>query len=318
MSSPIATSRVLLVLKIVVTAALLGAVLAVADFSALTRHLGEASWSFFAVAVVALVVQTFVLAARFHALVAALGHPIAARAAVELSFVCALFNQVLPSAVGGDAIRAWRLRADGRPWREAVNAVLLDRASGVLVFAVLAAVAVTFAGGSLAPLRTVLWAVAVVGLVGVAAVAAADRLPMPHAVQRLLASSGWPAGVRIVFGTRVALGAVAMSVVSQLLGALAVYCLAVAVGVEVGFGAFVAAALCMLLTMMIPLSYAGWGIREVGAVWVFALLGISTELSLAISVLFGAALFVASLPGLIFWFAPSAARRRTVSTHPTH
>lgn len=310
-------SRVLLILKVIVTAALLGAVLAAADLPSLTRHLGEASWSYFAVAVIALVVQTFVLAARFRAIVAALAEPITARAAVELSFVCALFNQVLPSAVGGDAVRAWRLRADGRPWREAVNAVLLDRASGVLVFAVLAAVAVTLAGGALAPLRAVLWAVVAVGLAGFAAVAAAERLPLPHAVQRLLAASGWPADVRIVFGTRVAPRAAVLSVASQLLGALAVYCLAVAVGVDVVFGVFIAAALCMLLTMMIPLSYAGWGIREVGAVWVFARLGISTEMSLAISVLFGAALFVSSLPGLIFWFAPSAASRRAVSTHPT-
>jgi uncharacterized membrane protein YbhN (UPF0104 family) len=310
-------SRALLIVRIVVTAALLGVVLAAADLPALARLLGGTSWSYFVAAVIALVVQTFVLAARFHTIAAALRRPITMRSGIGLSFVGMLFNQALPSAVGGDAIRAWRLRADGWSWREAASAVLLDRASGVLVFALLTAAAVTLVGSALEPLRAVLWAVAGAGVASAAAVAAADRLPLPQAVQHLLATSGLPAGVRTIFGTRAAPGAAALSVASQLLAAVAVYWLARAFGIEASFGLLVAAALCMLLSMMIPLSYAGWGIREVGAVWVFAQLGISTEMALAISVLYGAASFVAALPGLIFWFAPSASSRPAASAQPT-
>jgi uncharacterized membrane protein YbhN (UPF0104 family) len=302
-------SRALLIVKIAVTVVLLGMVLAAADLSALARHLSDASIGYFAAAVLALVVQTFVLAARFRVIVGALGQPISARFAIELSFVGVLFNQALPSAIGGDAIRAWRLRGDGRPWQEAVNAVLLDRGSGVLVLAVLTAAAVTIESAALAPLRLWLWAVVAAGVAGVVVVAAADRLPLPQGLRRLLVASGLPAGFRTVFGTRIAPSAAAWSAASHLLAALAVYWLAVAFGVEVGLGAFLAAALSMLLAMMIPLSYAGWGIREVGAVWLFAQLGITAEIALAISVLFGAALFVASLPGLVFWFAPSLDRR---------
>jgi hypothetical protein len=93
-----------------------------------------------------------------------------------------------------------------------------------------------------------------------------------------------------------------------LLAALAAYWLAAALHVEVAIGPFVAAALCMLLATMIPLSYAGWGIREAGAVWLFAQLAIPAESALAISMLFGVALFVAALPGAAFWLAPSRER----------
>ena len=303
--------RALLALKIVVTVALLGGVLAAADLRALDGLLRDASFGYFVFAVGALVAQTVVLAGRFRAIVAALGRPLGVRSAIELSFVGVLFNQALPSAIGGDAIRAWRLRGLGHPWREAVNAVLLDRGMGVLVLAVLAGVAVSVEpSGVFAPLRSALWIVAGAGVAMLAIGAAADRLPLlPAVVRRLLVASGVPAAARIVFATRVTAGAAALSAASHLLAVLGAYWVAAALGIELAPGTFATIALCVLLATMIPLSYGGWGIREAGAVWLFARAGVPAESALAISVLFGAALFVASLPGLaFFWLAPARDR----------
>lgn len=302
--------RALLALRILLTVGVLGAVLASADLAALGRLLGAAHVGYFVAAVGALLVQGLVLAARFRAIIGRLGPPLDATRAVALTFVGLLFNQVLPSAVGGDAVRAWQLRAGGRGWHEAVTIVLLDRGSGVLVLAVLAASAVALEpSGALAPLRGVLFAVAAAGVAAAGVLAAADRLALlPPRVRKLLASNGLPAAARVVFATRLVLPAVAWSAVSHLLAALAVYWLAAALGINAAIGPFVAAALCMLLATMIPLSYAGWGIREAGAVWLFGQLAIPAESALAISVLFGAALFVAALPGAAFWLAPSRER----------
>ena len=301
----------LLILKIALTCALLGGVLAAADLPTLGRLLGDASLGYFAAAVGALVVQTFVLSARFQTIVAALGHPIAAWTAIEVSFIGVLFNQALPSAVGGDAIRVWRLRANGHTWRAAVNAVLLDRAGGVVVLAVLAAVAVTIESTEVfAPLRLALWAVAAAGVAALAFVAVADRLPLlPGAVQRLLATSGLPTDARRALATRVAPSTTLLSAASHLLAALAVYWLAAALQLEVAVGTLLTAALCMSLVTMIPLSYAGWGIREAGAVWLLARAGIATESALAISVLFGAAMLVMALPGAPLWLLSLRERR---------
>ena len=297
--------RALIVIKIVFTVGLLASVLAAADLQGLIHYIGGASIPYCAAAVVVLVFQTLVLAGRFHAIVTALGRPITPRTAIELSFVGVLFNQALPSAIGGDAIRMWRLRADGCSWRDAVNAVLVDRGGGVLVLAVLAAVAISLErSGAFSRLEAGLWIVAALGVAGGVGLAVADLLALPPGAHRVLASSNLPASVRAVFGTRVALGAIASSAASHLLAALAAYWLALALGVSVSLGPFLTAVLCVLLATMIPLSYAGWGIREVGAVWLFAQLGIAAEVALAISMLFGAALFLAALPGLVFWLAP--------------
>ena len=302
--------RALLALRILLTVGALGAVLATADLAALGRLLGAAQLGFVAAAVGALLLQGVVLSVRFHAIVGRLGAPLDATRAIELTFGGLLFNQVLPSAVGGDAVRAWQLRAAGRGWRDAVTAVLLDRASGVLVLALLAALAVALdASGAFAPLRGVLFGTAAAGIAAAALLAAADRVPLlPPRVRQRLASNGLPAGVRALFATRLALPAIGWSAVSHLLAALAAYWLAAALGLDVAIGTFVTAALCMLLATMIPLSYAGWGVREAGAVWLFAQLAIPTESALAVSVLFGAAMFVAALPGAAFWLAPASER----------
>lgn len=303
--------RALLALRIGLTVGVLGAVLATADLAALGRLLSAAHLGFCAAAVGALLVQGLVLAARFRVIVSRLGAPLDAIPAIELTFVGLLFNQVLPSAVGGDAVRAWQLRAGGRGWREAVTAVLLDRGSGVLVLALLAAATVALEpSGAFAPLRGVLFGVAAAGVALTGLLAVADRLSLlPPRLRKLLASNGVPAGVRALFATRLALPAVGWCVVSHLLAALATYWLAAALGLDVALGTFVTAALCMLAVTMIPLSYAGWGVREAGAAWLFAQLAIPTESALAVSVLFGAAMFVAALPGAAFWLAPARERR---------
>jgi len=308
--------RALFALKVVVTVAVLGVVLAAADLPALGRLLSHASPAHFAAAVAVLLAQTLVLAVRFRSIVAALGQPISARFAIELTFVGALFNQALPSAVGGDAIRAWQLRGDGRSWREALTSVLLDRSSGVVVLAVLAAAAVALEpSGVFAHLRAPLWSVAAAGVAAIVALAGAERLELlPRRARDFIAASGLPAGTRILLSTRLGGMAAAWSAASHLLAALACYLLAGALGIDLPLGVFLAAALCMLLATMIPLSYAGWGVREVGAIWLFAQLGLTAEQALAISMLFGASLLVAALPGVTFWLAPhTAASARRIS-----
>ena len=61
-----------------------------------------------------------------------------------------------------------------------------------------------------------------------------------------------------------------------------------------------------LLAMSIPLSFAGWGLREASLVPLLAMLGWSPETALATSVLAGITLFIGALPGLlVLWLSPA-------------
>jgi hypothetical protein len=56
----------------------------------------------------------------------------------------------------------------------------------------------------------------------------------------------------------------------------------------------------VILLTLLPLSFAGWGIREGAMIGIFALIGAPEAPVLALSIIYGLTLIAASLPGL--WF----------------
>ena len=102
------------------------------------------------------------------------------------------------------------------------------------------------------------------------------------------------AGLLPIFGLSVVLTA------SFVLGiALA----AQAVGVRPGPALFAAAPL-VLLAMAVPLSFAGWGPRELSAALLWPALGATPEEGVAISAAYGLSVLLGALPGLAVWAWP--------------
>jgi hypothetical protein len=60
-------------------------------------------------------------------------------------------------------------------------------------------------------------------------------------------------------------------------------------------------ALCplLLLAMVVPLTVSGWGVREGVAAILWPLVGLPAEQGVALSVGYGAAVFLVSLPGAL-------------------
>ena len=54
------------------------------------------------------------------------------------------------------------------------------------------------------------------------------------------------------------------------------------------------------LAATVPISIAGWGIREGALVYLFGLYGVRPETAFAVSILFGFALTLSSAPGALF------------------
>ena len=57
----------------------------------------------------------------------------------------------------------------------------------------------------------------------------------------------------------------------------------------------------LLLSMVIPLTVAGWGIREGAAALLWPMAGLPAEQGVALSVGYGALVLVSSLPGAAFF-----------------
>ena len=132
---------------------------------------------------------------------------------------------------------------------------------------------------------------------------ALDRLPTAISHWRLVRGLALLAGdarkVFLVPGH--ALRVLGWGVVGHVNVALAVYILARGLDLDVGLVDCLALIPPVLLITTLPISIAGWGVRELSMVAAFGLIGVPDEGAVALSVVFGLVVAVMSLPGGLIW-----------------
>jgi uncharacterized membrane protein YbhN (UPF0104 family) len=82
---------------------------------------------------------------------------------------------------------------------------------------------------------------------------------------------------------------------------LAIMLVAGSLGVDLPFASWVVIVPPVTLIQLVPVSLAGWGVRELGFVVVLAGFGIPAEAALAASLLVGLCMIVVGLPGGLLW-----------------
>ncbi len=290
------------------------------DFGAVWTALGNVEARWLIVAPLALTFGALVSGVRWHVLLRAHAVPVPLRRATALVLISNFFNSGLPSTFGGDAARIYYATkgagAKAGAVLPAVTAtILLDRFAG-LACVMLVTVAVTL----LAPYGlefTPLWRTASLALgLGVAGgfvfLALINVVPRPASwTARAAGGSGWTAAI---VDTLAAIAALRVSVAATGVATVVSIPVVVSVGVALaalsaatgpegalGLGRAVAIAGPLVLATSVPISFAGWGVREVLLVQLFPLLGLPAEAGLITSVLFGLSVFVAGTPGLVAW-----------------
>ena len=219
-------------------------------------------------------------------------------------FVGLWFNQVLPSSFGGDIMKMSILKRQVG-LSIGTRAILIDRFSGLMLLLLVLSVQLPFYsiyfGGDH-------WLVSIGWTALVAFFAAA-------------AISGVAASINgkynFPFGVRHAVELVAdvwsfrrgrtlweqfwTSFVVHVNSVLSFVLIGFALDVHISLVAYVLLVPVVFIVALIPVSFAGWGVREAGAILVFSTVGISKESALGMSVSFGMLLLIAGLPGLIAW-----------------
>lgn len=302
--------RIGVVLKIVISVVLVWVLMrAVGAQGALERML-DVRPVWLSVAILLGFAQMLIGVLRWRAVLRALDTPMAWRQLFRFMYIGAFFNQTLPSSVGGDAVRGYMAYRAGLGLGPAVNGVVLDRIATVFALVMLVAVMMPFAGitleGGVWFARGV-WIILALALGGIAMLMVLDRLPLPRRVQRFRLVAGL--SVLAADARRTFLHPLHMpllmvwSVLGHVNLSMIVFALAVGLGVEI------TATQCLLLfppvlmAQTVPISIAGWGVREGAMIAMFALAGVAAESILAVSILFGFVMIVVSMPGGLFWLA---------------
>ncbi len=289
-------------LKLAVSLGLIAWLAARVDLAPLGERLGaaDAGWTLAALGVFA--AQLLVAAVRWKHIQQAIGAPLGLRDAVELALIGQFFSQTLPSAIGGDAVRAALAARRGVPAARAASGVLVDRGTALVVLVALVALCLPLTA-TVAPdpaLLGVLGALVAATAVGLGVLVLAER----HLLGRLAPGRIAGFATALAGDLRAALvrpDIVALAVAVHLGVIATMWLLAQALGIAVGFAACLVLVPPIVLLTTLPVSLAGWGVRESAAVAGFALVGVPAGEALALSVAFGLAQIAAGLPGLVLW-----------------
>lgn len=257
-------------------------------------------------------VQAILAALRWTYVVSATGGYLPPSRAIPITFVSLFFNQFLPASVGGDIVRVWQSSRAGLTLANALSTVMLERFGNLLcVLALTVALLPLWSrhAGSTAAQHAFL-------LTGAAALAALialmflDRLPGRWSAWRVVRAAGVLArDARALFLRPLPafqLGATAIA--GQATLAAAVLALASGLGLKVSYVDCLVLMPPVVLLTSLPISVAGWGVREFAIVAAFGMLGVSAESALALSVLLALVGTTTSLPGGLIWLSVRRAR----------
>jgi glycosyltransferase 2 family protein len=299
-----------LALQIGLSVVLIAAVLWQADLHKIGSALRESSPGWFCAAIAINVVATFVMVVRWHLLLVARGRrEPGIWWLFETYLIALLLGQVLPTAVGGDAVRAVDLARRTGARAEAVSSVVVDRVVGLAALGALAAGGALAGGSGIGSGTAIALGLAVVGATALAAVALfAERLqpllrrlaplaarlrieaPVRSLYRALHAYRGHPATLAWVF----VLGAVA-----QALRAVSIGFLATGMGLDLSYATLLVLCPVLFLVTVVPASLNGIGLREATFVVVLGGAGVSREHAFALGLAyFAVGVIVGGLGGL--------------------
>jgi glycosyltransferase 2 family protein len=223
----------------------------------------------------------------------------------SIYYTSTFLSQVLPS-IAGDAARVLYRRKLGAGFGPIVTSVLLDRGLAMVSLLFVVLVSLLFHTPFDPGHRTGRW-IALVAGGGIAAAYGGCLMlravrrsriwtGLPQSIQTLVASGDWSLTSRTGLSCLIPPPALV-----HLLSIAAIFLAARAVHVPLTLTVVLAVGPLLLLAQVLPISVGGWGVREAAAVTLLGMTGVDAASALLVSIVFGALLLLATLPGALFW-----------------
>jgi uncharacterized membrane protein YbhN (UPF0104 family) len=276
-----------LALRLAATAALMALALRGVEWAKMRDLFGTIDWRWWMAGFATGLIVHVVAAVRWALLARPIGFPFSLGLFVWRFFEGVFFSLCLPTSIGGDVVKAYRLADSTHGRLLAGCSVLADRLAGLAALGVLAGAAVIGKEWSLGYAATIGVGTALLGAVLMVfwlGVGSLDRLmvlfPEAHAARQFIGRL-LPYQMRPSLMTR----AVAWSLLVQMGGAVSVALVARGLGVVLPLSVWFAVVPLVALAMVLPISIGGVGVREGGLAFLLAPVGVSPERAVAIGLL---------------------------------
>lgn len=299
--------RILLsTIKILISVALLYFSLRKINLYDLASRIRVESLGWIALAIAISFLQIFVGVLRWREISAECGAPLETRQAMRFNVIGTFFNQTLPSSIGGDAVRLWLVARAGAGWRAATYSIFVDRAIGLIALAIIIVASLPWSYQLISDPqgRSALLLIDFAALTAGVGFLILGILPWPwlkhwwgtHHIRACAEIAN-----RVIFsrdrGPKIAV----LSLLVHVLAVVIAWCVVQSIAAPVVFGQVFQLIPPVMLITMLPISIAGWGVREATMGLAFGYAGLMTNEGVNVSLLFGAVSFIVGAVGGLVW-----------------
>jgi glycosyltransferase 2 family protein len=296
---------ILFVIKFLISAALMYFLSTKLDLKDIGVRLSNLNWVNIYMAGLCFLMLLLSNSARWWVVLSAIDRPHSFNLLFRLQYIGGFFNQVLPSVIGGDALRAYLVHRSGAPLKTAINGIVLERVITVayLIFLVtLFQPLINFPEGQLTA-QFIFPSLSVFAILGIIILTQIYSLPkslckwkiirglvnLSLDAKSLFLSFPW-ATKSLFFGF-----------LGNILVCLFTYECAQALGIELELVEALVFVPPAILISTLPISIAGWGVREGMMVGTLSMVGVPEVEAFALSILYGLLMIVCFLPGGVIW-----------------
>ena len=293
--------------RLSISLALIAFLIFIVDISSMKQALLSINMSSVFFIVLVCFIQMILAGLRWFLIGRMTGPFLSAAHIFQINFGAMFSNQILPTSIGGDLIRIELSRQRGLSVGRATRTVILDRTTGLASLMLL----LLSTGFIMRELLPPTWPVATFQLLAAVFVAGSLIIIYYGAdIEKRFSRFIRYNWLRQLFVEANLLGregfitayAILISLIIHGLGALCLWYLTLAIGVQADYFTMLGILPIISLVQLVPVSIAGWGVREGAVVTLFTILGIEPSLGLLVSLIWGGAIAISALLSGAIWF----------------
>ncbi|MCD6578882.1 flippase-like domain-containing protein [bacterium] len=297
------------ILRVLITAILLYIIFRNLNFAQLKSSLYSLKLIPYAIAVLLIIGNTFLLTERVHVLFSVFKNRPSYFKTLKYYLIGLFFNQTLPTSIGGDSIKGYFLGKDVGDIAGGIIITFIDRVIGVITMLFYLFIAILIGGYRILQGKEFFYLLAIVILIIISVI-----LLFSHRFSRFFYSLTFKKvehkfkflhqvkeAYKFFLSTKkekkIYMLSFINSIFAQILLVVAVYFVSISLGINIHLLDYFIIMPIIFIVSMIPISIGGFGVREGVFVYILGRYGVSSEKALSLSLLFIIIFIVISIIG---------------------
>ena len=222
---------------------------------------------------------------------------------IKSYFKASFFNQVLPSSIGGDAVRILDLISSNYGKENSIYGVLIDRIVGLIGLLCLNLLTIIFIVNILP-----LWLIKIIifmSILGIISFFILFKIKDIKSIKNIIILKNiyeFCIKLNEIYAKKFTLlKHISISIIVHILSVISIYYISIAINLDIKLTILLSTIPSVLLLTVIPISFAGWGVREGTMIFILSFVESSKEKIFSLSVIYGLILIISSVFGIYVW-----------------